>query len=685
MQAMNGYKGARRHIRLLGILVGLFAVVAVGMPQVASAETKPREPKQIYLALGDSLAFGYSQKLFNENEKAGDPASAFEHGYVQDYYKAVNVTGRVALVNDGCPGETSESLIGDNKAFLEKLDAAVKGVTGEAPCAYHELGKDPLHHEYGGAGKSQLESALETIAKAATEKKKVKAITLNIGPNDILHYVGNLEAEAKAIVKAKVEAIATKEVEEYVVAKATAEVTAYVTAQITPKITAEIEAFITEKVTPKVTTEIEAFITEKVTPKVTEEIEAFITEKVTPKVTEEVTAFVTEKVTPKVTEEVTAFVTEKVTPKVTEEVTAYVASKVESKVTEEVTAYVTEKVKAEVAEYVESQAGFAAKASAKFKAYLLTNADWVGDYEGWRSLGQDEEEAIATATAEWIEYHAAEYATELVTAGEEAAAEYAAENAAELEKVAAEDGEKYPAEHAAEIGALEKSDGAKDGAEYEAAHAAEVAALETTDGTKDGAEYQAAHGAELAKLGKEDGEKYAVEHAAELKKLGEEDGLKYEGEHLKELEAEGFAYVKKQIEEHVGELFGQILTNITGIVTELKAAAPKAKIIYVGLYDPYGSLLKAGEELKPGFKALAELFNTEAHTLITAKHGFKGCMTDPASVFNPGGATEPEARQKFTNMANTETFEGKADGPDIHPTPLGYEEMAKQIETTCKF
>jgi lysophospholipase L1-like esterase len=170
-----------------------------------------------------------------------------------------------------------------------------------------------------------------------------------------------------------------------------------------------------------------------------------------------------------------------------------------------------------------------------------------------------------------------------------------------------------------------------------------------------------------------------------LHKVAEEDGLKYEGEHLKELEAEGFAYVKKEIETHVGELFGQILTNVTGIVTELKAAAPKAKIDYVGLYDPYGSLLKEGEELKPGFKALAELFNTEAKGLITAKKGFKGCFTDPATIFNPGGAKEPEALQKFTNMANAEEFEGKKDGPDIHPTPLGYEEMAKQLETECKF
>ena len=68
------------------------------------------------------------------------------------------------------------------------------------------------------------------------------------------------------------------------------------------------------------------------------------------------------------------------------------------------------------------------------------------------------------------------------------------------------------------------------------------------------------------------------------------------------------------------------------------------------------------------------------------KKPIKACFTNPHEIFNPGTApAEEEDLAKFTNMANTEVFDGKADGPDIHPTPLGYEEMAKRMAaSTCK-
>jgi hypothetical protein len=34
-------------------------------------------------------------------------------------------------------------------------------------------------------------------------------------------------------------------------------------------------------------------------------------------------------------------------------------------------------------------------------------------------------------------------------------------------------------------------------------------------------------------------------------------------------------------------------------------------------------------------------------------------------------------------MANTTSFEGKANGPDLDPTPAGYEQLAKAMRTTC--
>jgi hypothetical protein len=68
-----------------------------------------------------------------------------------------------------------------------------------------------------------------------------------------------------------------------------------------------------------------------------------------------------------------------------------------------------------------------------------------------------------------------------------------------------------------------------------------------------------------------------------------------------------------------------------------------------------------------------------------------------ARAFNPavGGidpSAEPESLQRWTNMANTSTalkplaavdqYKGK-NGPDIHPTPAGYEELANLIEEEC--
>src|ERR1019366_4689831 len=227
MQAMNGYgaSGTGRSARLVGCLIALVVLSAMTVPSIASAK---ETQKVSYIGLGDSLAFGYSQQLFNEYEKLGEPVGAFEHGYVNDYFAKVNKGGKVKLDNLGCPGETTESLIGTK--LVGALNAALAGkipepVTGEAPCAYHYGAGLPLHHEYGGT-KSQLESALETIAAEKAAGKPVKMISLNIGANDQLHAIAKTESEeaitkkleklAAEHVTAIVTGIANKEVEEKV-------------------------------------------------------------------------------------------------------------------------------------------------------------------------------------------------------------------------------------------------------------------------------------------------------------------------------------------------------------------------------------------------------------------------------------------------------------------------------------
>jgi lysophospholipase L1-like esterase len=189
MQAMHGsaMSSRRRGRRLLGCVIALVALSAMILPSIASAETTPI--KETYLGLGDSLAFGYSQQLFNENESLGEPPTAFEHGYVNDYWKLVN--GRelgIQITNDGCPSETTDSLIGNGA-----LAAALGDGSGESPCPWHKLGLK-LHHEYG-TGQSQLESTLETIAVDSFTGKPVTTITLDIGGNDELNQIKACEKE----------------------------------------------------------------------------------------------------------------------------------------------------------------------------------------------------------------------------------------------------------------------------------------------------------------------------------------------------------------------------------------------------------------------------------------------------------------------------------------------------------
>src|SRR2546421_9987357 len=129
--------------RLACVIVA--AVVALGLLVTsASPDTGSGRGTRYYLALGDSLAFGFQ------------PNGDFQHGYVNQLYDTLHAQQpRLALTNLGCPGETSTSLI-----------------TG---------GKCP----YPG-GVSQLDAA---VAFLRAHPGRVKLITLDIGGNDVNHCV----------------------------------------------------------------------------------------------------------------------------------------------------------------------------------------------------------------------------------------------------------------------------------------------------------------------------------------------------------------------------------------------------------------------------------------------------------------------------------------------------------------
>lgn len=105
-------------------------------------------PKQHYVALGDSLAFGLQ------------PDQDFANGYADQLAQRLVPKGMTNYANLGCPGETSASLI-----------------SGE--CPFPQLRKFP----YEG---SQLAAAINYITLNAGN---VSPVTLSIGANDVLGFI----------------------------------------------------------------------------------------------------------------------------------------------------------------------------------------------------------------------------------------------------------------------------------------------------------------------------------------------------------------------------------------------------------------------------------------------------------------------------------------------------------------
>lgn len=183
-------------------LVVAALVVAVLAP-VAGAD-KPRPPVSVYLALGDSISFGYSEQVFNENFPNESP-SFFEEGFTNDFAQDLarppEVGRGLTLVNDACPGETSNGLIGENpalggKASTEPAGHNPQGLGDYHPCAYLNVDGLPLHNSLsvGGQSISQLEDAL-SILKEGHPAHPIAAITLNIGSNDELAAIKQCEIE----------------------------------------------------------------------------------------------------------------------------------------------------------------------------------------------------------------------------------------------------------------------------------------------------------------------------------------------------------------------------------------------------------------------------------------------------------------------------------------------------------
>lgn len=121
----------------------LFLIVAPSV--LATPRLSHVGPKQRYLVLGDSLAFGYQ------------PDINYDDGYANDFYSNLKSYGVTNMANLSCPGESSTTLI-----------------KGGCPI--------PLLRKFPYLG-SQLNAALSYLAHYPGQ---VSPVTLDIGSNDIL-------------------------------------------------------------------------------------------------------------------------------------------------------------------------------------------------------------------------------------------------------------------------------------------------------------------------------------------------------------------------------------------------------------------------------------------------------------------------------------------------------------------
>ncbi|HEY4812893.1 MAG TPA: SGNH/GDSL hydrolase family protein [Solirubrobacteraceae bacterium] len=163
----------RAHTRLLVCCLAALGVLAF------TASAGAATVGNTYLALGDSLAYGYHAAQFkSELESKGyvEPET-FDEGYVNDFGAVLKlVNPKLKLIDDGCPGETSETFI--KGSGIPGYCAG--GPTGTPfPYAF-------LHHSYS-PNTSQLADALAILK----ETPNVSPITLDIGANDVLQFLGS--------------------------------------------------------------------------------------------------------------------------------------------------------------------------------------------------------------------------------------------------------------------------------------------------------------------------------------------------------------------------------------------------------------------------------------------------------------------------------------------------------------
>jgi len=139
------------------------AVTSAPRAPAAAAAARPAAMPG-YLALGDSIAFGYRPPEVRPAPDYSDPADFT--GYPEDLARALGL----ADVNAACPGETSASMI-NTRAPSNGCERNAAGGPGYRPWM-------PLHVSYAG---SQLSYAVGYLQ----QHPDTRLVTIGIGGNDL--------------------------------------------------------------------------------------------------------------------------------------------------------------------------------------------------------------------------------------------------------------------------------------------------------------------------------------------------------------------------------------------------------------------------------------------------------------------------------------------------------------------
>ena len=149
--------------RRLCVVAALFAAALIGAGATAAAPVNGSDANGTYLALGDSVAFGYVPP-----EAVPAPNYLVAQSFV-GYPQYLAQQLRIRVSNASCPGETSASMLvaGAQSNGCENSPGS--------PVGYSTL--YPLHVQYQG---TQMEYALHYLAA----HKHTRLITIDIGAND---------------------------------------------------------------------------------------------------------------------------------------------------------------------------------------------------------------------------------------------------------------------------------------------------------------------------------------------------------------------------------------------------------------------------------------------------------------------------------------------------------------------